>query len=85
VEFALPMSGPAESQPSLDALLVAELPRLRDFVRRLVGGDDVDDVLQEVAARAWRYRGAFDGERPLAPWLRTTAVRGRAGRSAGRG
>lgn len=71
------------SQPtntaSLDDRLVAELPALRAFVAKLAGARaptaDVEDVAQEVVARALRYRGSFDVERALGPWLRTTALR----------
>jgi RNA polymerase sigma-70 factor (ECF subfamily) len=71
------------SQPtntaSLDERLVAELPALRAFVVKLAGSRtpsaDVEDVAQEVVARALRYRGSFQQERALGPWLRTTAMR----------
>jgi RNA polymerase sigma-70 factor (ECF subfamily) len=73
------MTGPKQPPTSLDARLVAELPDLRAFVRRLAGGGaagpDVEDFVQEVVARARRYRAAFDAERALGPWLRTTALR----------
>lgn len=73
------MTGPSDAETSLDARLVAELPDLRAFVRRLAGGgaagSEVEDFVQEVVARALRYRAAFDAERALGPWLRTTALR----------
>jgi len=73
------MTGPSNAETSLDARLVAELPDLRAFVRRLAGGGatsaDVEDFVQDVVARALRYRAAFDAERALGPWLRTTALR----------
>jgi RNA polymerase sigma-70 factor (ECF subfamily) len=73
------MTGPKQPPTGLDARLVAELPDLRAFVRRLAGGGaagpDVEDFVQEVVARALRYRAAFDAERALGPWLRTTALR----------
>jgi RNA polymerase sigma-70 factor (ECF subfamily) len=77
VSRILAMTGEPKPEQTLDARLVAELPRLRDFVRKLLGSAaaDVDDVMQEVAARAWRYRDAFDGERALGPWLRGAALR----------
>jgi RNA polymerase sigma-70 factor (ECF subfamily) len=73
------MTRPTDPQTSLDARLVAELPDLRAFVRRLAGGGatsaDVEDFVQDVVARALRYRDAFDAQRALGPWLRTTALR----------
>ena len=66
-------------QGPLDQRLVAELPGLRAFLRRLAssGGSrgDVEDLVQEVVARALRYRAAFDPTRALGPWLRGTALR----------
>lgn len=79
MDTALTMGAAREEPSDLEARLVAELPRLGGYVRRLLGAgaarDDVDDVLQEVAARAWKYRGAFEDGRALAPWLRATALR----------
>lgn len=64
---------------SLEDLLVDELPRLRAFIARLVGQRipriDPDDLAQETAARALRYRDSFDANRPLGPWLAKTALR----------
>jgi RNA polymerase sigma-70 factor (ECF subfamily) len=71
----LAMTGPSEDAP-LDQRLVAELPAVRAFLRRLTGGrGEAEDLAQEVVARALRYRRAFDGERELGPWLRGTALR----------
>lgn len=69
----------ADAARTLEARLLDELPRLREFVRKLVRqtrhASDVDDIVQEVAARALRYRSSFDAERELAPWLCKTALR----------
>jgi RNA polymerase sigma-70 factor (ECF subfamily) len=61
----------------LEARLPAQIPPLRPFLARLTGGAgaDAEDLLQEVMARALRYRDSFDPRRPLGPWLRTTALR----------
>ncbi len=63
----------------MEGRLAAELPGLRAFLRRLVaGGDpslDPEDLLQEVSARALRYRHSHDPSRPLGPWLRAIAFR----------
>src|SRR5262249_46339162 len=73
------LSQPESKPASLDERLVDELPGLRAFVARLAGktasSADVEDCAQETVARGLRYRGAFDGERALGPWLRTTALR----------
>jgi RNA polymerase sigma-70 factor (ECF subfamily) len=66
-------------QGPLDQRIVAELPGVRAFLRRLAGAGggrgDVEDLVQEVVARALRYREAFDPARALGPWLRGTALR----------
>ena len=67
------MSGGVGDDP-LEARLVAELPRLRAFLRRL-GGADCEDLSQEVMAKALRYRDSFDESRALGPWLRVAALR----------
>jgi RNA polymerase sigma-70 factor, ECF subfamily len=66
-----------EGEP-LERDLVAELPELRAFLRRVAAGaarSEVEDMVQEVMARALRYRESFDGSRELGPWLRGTALR----------
>jgi RNA polymerase sigma-70 factor (ECF subfamily) len=82
----------ADGRRALADRLIDELPRIREFVKKLARysglAHDVDDIVQEVAARALRYRRSFDAERDLAPWLRKTALRvvldrrERAGREA---
>jgi len=66
-----------EERASLEARLLAELPRVRNFLRRLVQGSglDAEDLTQETAARALAYRNSFDARRGLGPWLRRTAFR----------
>lgn len=63
--------------PPLAERLAHETRALRQFVRALLRGSaaDVDDVVQDVLARAWQYRASFDGGRALGPWLRACAVR----------
>ncbi len=55
--------------------LAAETPRLRSYAARLMPSMEVDDLVQETLARAWRYRSAFDADKEVGPWLRTTALR----------
>jgi RNA polymerase sigma-70 factor (ECF subfamily) len=55
--------------------LAAETPRLKSYAARLMPSMEVDDLVQETLTRAWRYRSAFDAEKELGPWLRTTALR----------
>jgi RNA polymerase sigma-70 factor (ECF subfamily) len=69
----------ADGPRALEDRLLDELPRIRSFLRELARSSDVlvdvDDMVQEVAARALRYRRAFDVERELSPWLHKTALR----------
>lgn len=62
----------------LERDLVAELPAVRAFLRRVAVGaarSEVEDMVQEVMERALRYRASFDAARELGPWLRGTALR----------
>ncbi len=68
----------ADDRDPLHARLVAELPGLRAFLRRRVAagsGVEVDDVVQDVMARALRYLATFDASRAFQPWLRGMAWR----------
>ncbi len=71
------MSTPPADPPFERALLEA-LPRIRGYVAALAAGgpgaQDADDLLQDVAAKALRYRHAYDEGRALVPWLRRTAL-----------
>lgn len=75
---ALTMDDPTGDARRLERALEAEIPRLRSHVARLLGhparSADAEDVLQEVLARAWRYRASFEERRALGPWLRRTAL-----------
>ena len=56
--------------------LQAERPGLLRFVQGLrVPTSDVEDVVQDALARAWRLRGGFDPAGSLGGWLRKTALR----------
>lgn len=70
-----PRSDPASSRCArFEDEVVAEIPRLRSWLRRLAG-DEAEDVLQDAMERALRYRHAFDGRRPVRGWLSRTAFR----------
>lgn len=70
------MSEPAGHD--LERRLASALPRLRAHLGRAVGASaalEPDDLVQEVFARALRYRASFDEGRALWPWLRQLAQR----------
>lgn len=54
--------------------IVAEIPRLKAFLRNLAPGD-AEDILQDTFERALRYRTAFDRQRSTGPWLIKIAFR----------
>ncbi|MFT5052973.1 MAG: RNA polymerase sigma factor (sigma-70 family) [Chlamydiales bacterium] len=67
---------PTDAPGPLQERLLVALPRLRAHLnarRPGIPGGDVDDVVQEVMARALRYQGSFDGTLALWPWLRRMA------------
>ncbi|MHC4378876.1 MAG: RNA polymerase sigma factor [Planctomycetota bacterium] len=92
---AFPPPAPPAVDDSVDAELERELlrclPRLRTYLARRAGaaGDGAEDLAQEAALRALAYRGSFQADRPLWPWLRQLADRVRfdylrkRGRTAG--
>jgi RNA polymerase sigma-70 factor (ECF subfamily) len=55
------------------AQLLSEIaPRLRRFVRgrwRLLGAEDVEDLVQEVLLSVHAVRATYDPTRPFMPWL----------------
>ena len=70
-----PARGPSGA---LELGLAEALPRLRRHLsgrRRRVPGVDPEDLAQEVVTRALRYRGNFDEQLALWPWLRRVAER----------
>ncbi|MEZ6016060.1 MAG: sigma-70 family RNA polymerase sigma factor [Planctomycetota bacterium] len=68
--------GPPPADPcALERELEGALPRLRAHVARRGGAGATEDVAQEAAARALRYRAGYDPARGLWPWLRRLADR----------
>ncbi len=56
------------------ALLTACAHRLRPYYRRrLSGGDDVEDLVQETLIAVHTRRDSWDRARPLSPWLHAIA------------
>ena len=44
-------------------------PMVLAYLRRFVGRDDAEDVLQQVFLEVWRGRDRYDPARPLEPWI----------------
>ncbi|MCB9902791.1 MAG: RNA polymerase sigma factor [Planctomycetes bacterium] len=70
----MPQPSGSDERPFADRLAAA-LPELRAYASRLVRGIEREELVQEVAARALRSAESHDPRRPLAPWLRRTALR----------
>jgi RNA polymerase sigma-70 factor (ECF subfamily) len=75
VEASIALGPGSTDEDPFAGRLAAETPRLRSHAARLMPSTDVDDLVQETLARAWRYRSAFDADKELGPWLRATATR----------
>ncbi len=71
--------GAGRAAAATAAELVAEAPRLRRLVHRLLGwqarAGELDDVVQDVLLAAWRQRATFRGDAALATWLVRIALR----------
>lgn len=70
---------PSDAVRTTDGEFGAALHAERDALVRFVQGlrvpaHDVEDVVQDALARAWRSREGFDPARPLGAWLRKTAL-----------
>lgn len=75
VTEAMAMSGVPEDLP-LERRIVDELPALRAYLRRIAGrSENVEDLVQEVAARALKYGKSFETDRDFGRWARGVALR----------
>ena len=62
------------ADPSFGTELLAVVPRLRAFARKLSGDDDrAEDLVQEALARAWQHQGAFRPGTNMGAWVFTIA------------
>jgi len=59
----------------LERELAQAMPRLRSHLARRVCRPEAEELAQETAARALRYRSGFDPRQALWPWLRRVADR----------
>jgi RNA polymerase sigma factor (sigma-70 family) len=67
-------AGSDAADPDFRTGLLAMVPRLRAFARRLSGDDDrAEDLVQESLARAWQHQGAFRPGTNLGAWVFTIA------------
>lgn len=61
---------------ALEDQILAHVPRLRAFLRKLSGSaQDAEDLVQDTLERSLRYRNTFDSRGSLAGWLMKIAFR----------
>jgi RNA polymerase sigma-70 factor (ECF subfamily) len=72
VDATLAASGDAHA---FERLYRGHLNRVASLVRRMMGDDDADDVIQDVFVRAWQKLGTFRGEAAFGTWLHPHAVK----------
>lgn len=68
------MTGVPEDVP-FEHRIVDEMPALRAYLQRIAGRESVEDLVQEVAARALKYGRSFDDDRDFGRWARGVALR----------
>src|SRR5829696_2232945 len=71
VDVALAASGDAHA---FERLYRGHLARIASLTRRMLGDDDIDDVVQDVFVRVWQKLGSFRGESAFGTWLHRLAV-----------
>jgi len=71
VDATLAASGDAHA---FERLYRGHLARVFSLARRMLGDDDVDDVVQDIFVRAWQKLGTFRGEAAFGTWLHRLAV-----------
>ena len=59
---------------AFERLYRRHLGRVYSLVRRMLGGDHVDEVTQDVFVRAWQKIGLFRGESAFGTWLHRLAI-----------
>ncbi|MDP3910347.1 MAG: RNA polymerase sigma factor [Gemmatimonadales bacterium] len=70
-DVALAASGDADA---FERLYRAHSARVHSLVRRMLDGDEADDVTQDVFIRAWQKLGTFRGESAFGTWLHRLTV-----------
>lgn len=70
-DVALASGGDADA---FERLYRAHAARVHSLVRRMLDGDEADDVTQDVFIRAWHKLNTFRGESAFGTWLHRLAV-----------
>jgi RNA polymerase sigma-70 factor (ECF subfamily) len=59
---------------AFERLYRAHVARVNALARWLLGGDDVEDAVQEVFIRVWEKLGTYSGDAAFGTWLHRVAV-----------
>ena len=59
---------------AFERLYRAHLPRVHSLVRRMAGGQDSDELTQDVFVRVWQKLGSFRGDSAFPTWLHRLTV-----------
>jgi RNA polymerase sigma-70 factor, ECF subfamily len=70
-DAALAASGDGRA---FERLYRLHVPRIHSLVRRMVDGDQADDITQDIFVRAWEKLSTFRGEAAFGTWLHRLAV-----------
>ena len=74
-ELRLTAAATAGDVAAFEQLYRRHCGMVHSLARRLFGGEDADDLTQDVFVRAWQKLATFRGEAPFGAWLRTLAHR----------
>jgi RNA polymerase sigma-70 factor (ECF subfamily) len=59
---------------AFERLYQAHVVRIHNLTRRMLGGQEADEVTQDIFVRTWQKLGQFRGESAFSTWLHRLAV-----------
>ena len=71
VDATLAASGDTQA---FERIYRRHVTRISNLARRMLGGEDPDEMTQEIFVRTWRKLGTFRGESAFSTWLHRLAV-----------
>lgn len=71
VDATLAASGDAQA---FERLYSAHVARIHSLARRMMSGEEADELTQDVFVRAWEKLGTFRGEAAFGTWLHRLAI-----------
>jgi RNA polymerase sigma-70 factor, ECF subfamily len=70
-DVALAAAGDASA---FERLYRTHVVRIHNLTRRMLGGQDADEVTQDIFVRTWQKLGQFRGESAFSTWLHRLAI-----------